>query len=83
MKIQEIRSATLIITYNHVRFLVDPWFAKKDSMPGFAKAFNEHLRQSRTELPLPIEKLVDVDAVIVTYLLTYTPITLIKLLWRH
>lgn len=30
MKIQQIRNATLIITYANKRFLIDPMFAPKD-----------------------------------------------------
>ena len=70
MKIKQIRSATLVIEYGGVRFLIDPWLAAKDSMPGFPGCANPELRQPTTPLPLPIEEIVDVDAVIVTHVHT-------------
>lgn len=68
MNIHQIRNATLVITYNGKRFLVDPWLMPKEFMAGFEAAINADVRQPRTELPLPIETLVDVDAVILTHL---------------
>lgn len=67
MKIRQIRNATLVIEYGGVRFLVDPWLAAKDSMPAFPGCANDHLRQPTTPLPIPIEEIVDVDAVILTH----------------
>lgn len=70
MKIRQIRSATLVIEYGGVKFLIDPWLAAKDSMPGFPGCANPELRQPTTPLPLPIDEIVDVDAVIVTHVHT-------------
>ncbi len=67
MQIHQIRNATIIITYNNKRFLIDPWLMPKDYMPGFDVGLNSNVRQPRVELPLPIEKIVDVDAVILTH----------------
>ncbi len=68
MKFQQIRSASVIVTVAGVRFLVDPWLAKKDSFPPIPGSPNPDLRCPIHELPLPVEKIVDVDAVIVTHL---------------
>ena len=40
----------------------------KDYMPGFDVAINSDVRQPRVELPFGIEKIVDVDAVIITHI---------------
>lgn len=68
MKITQIRNATIIINYNNTKFLVDPWLAPKDSMPGFEAAINSEIRQPRTNLPYTINEIVDVDAVIITHI---------------
>ena len=67
MKIHQIRNATIIITYNDKRFLIDPWLMPKDFMPGFEGAMNSEVRQPRVDLPISIDKIVDVDAVILTH----------------
>lgn len=67
MLIHQIRNATLIITYKDKKFLIDPWLMPKDYMPGFEMAVNANVRQPRVELPLSVEKIVDVDAVILTH----------------
>lgn len=65
---QHIRNVTAKITYAGQTFLVDPFFAAKESMAGFEGTFNSHLRAPLNDLPLPIEKILDgVDAVIVTH----------------
>ena len=67
MKIHQIRNATIIITYNDKRFLIDPWLMPKDFMDGFTGAVNSEVRQPRVDLPISIDKIVDVDAVILTH----------------
>ena len=67
MKIHQIRNATIIITYNNKRFLIDPWLMPKDFMPGFEGAMNSEVRQPRVDLPISVDKIVDVDAVILTH----------------
>ena len=68
MKITQVRSATIIVEYNNTKFLIDPWLMPKDYMPGFDSAINSQIRQPRVELPFGIEKIVDVDAVIITHI---------------
>lgn len=67
MQIHQIRNATIIITYNNKRFLVDPWLMPKKYMAGFDTGVNSDIRQPRVELPISIESIVDVDAVILTH----------------
>ncbi len=67
MKITQVRNATIIVEYNETKFLIDPWLAPKDYMEGFESALNSQIRQPRVELPFEIEKIVDVDAVIITH----------------
>ncbi len=67
MKIHQIRNATIIVTYNDKRFLIDPWLMPKEFMSGFEGAMNSDIRQPRIELPISIDKIVDVDAVILTH----------------
>ncbi len=67
MQIHQIRNATIIITYNNKKFLIDPWLMPKDYMEGFEAGLNSNIRQPRVELPISIEEIVDVDAVILTH----------------
>ncbi len=67
MQIHQIRNATIIVTYNDIRFLIDPWLMPKDYMAGFEAGLNSNIRQPRVELPVSIEEIVDVDAVILTH----------------
>lgn len=68
MNITQIRNATIIIEYNKTKFLIDPWLMPKESMPGFDAAVNAQTRQPRVELPFEINKIIDVDAVIITHI---------------
>lgn len=67
MKIRQIRNATLVIDYGGKRFLIDPWFGPKGAIPGFEGTPNSHLRNPTVDLSVPIEELIDVDAVILTH----------------
>lgn len=67
MIIHQIRNATLIITYNDKKFLIDPWLMPKDYMSGFDSAVNSNVRQPRVDLLLPIADIVAADAVILTH----------------
>ncbi len=67
MKITQIRNATLILEYGGVKFLLDPWLAPKDTFPGYTGTANDHLRNPTSPLVVPIDQIVDVDAVILTH----------------
>lgn len=64
----QVRNATLRVDYGRVRFLIDPLLAEKGAYPGFEGSANSELRNPLVSLPMPLERIVDVDAVIVTHL---------------
>ncbi|EAY11589.1 beta lactamase, putative [Trichomonas vaginalis G3] len=68
MKFQQIRNATVIITFAGKRFLVDPWLDPKDACDPIPFARDPTQRFPIFPLPLPIEKIIDVDAIIVTHM---------------
>jgi len=68
VSIQQIRNATIKVTYGGQVFLVDPMLARKGAYPGFAGTYRSHLRNPLVELPEPVESvLADVDAVLVSH----------------
>jgi len=68
VQVQQIRNATLKITYVGKTFLLDPFLAKKGTYPGFEGTFNSQLRNPLIELPMPAQDILDgVDAVIVSH----------------
>lgn len=68
VQIQQIRNATLKISYAGKTFLVDPFLAKKGTYPGFEGTVNSELRNPLIDLPLPAQEIVKgVDAVIVSH----------------
>lgn len=67
MKFQQIRGATVIVTYAGKRFLIDPFFADKGTVPPVPSPHNES-PNPLVALPLPIREIVAVDAVIVTHM---------------
>ena len=68
MKIHQIRNATIIVTYNNKRFIIDPWLMPKDFMPGFEGAVNSNIRQPRVDLPKSFDtKNLLPDAIILTH----------------
>ena len=68
MKFQEIRSATAIVTFGEVRFLIDPWLGDRGSIPPIPGSPNPELRCPVSDLPLPLAEILNVDAVIATHL---------------
>ena len=68
MKIQQIRSATIIIDYADKKFLVDPMFAPKDFYPPIPKCFTPDLKWPLVDLPMSTETILEnIDAVIMTH----------------
>ncbi|WP_158146627.1 MBL fold metallo-hydrolase [Vibrio fluvialis] len=67
MKITQIRNATQVIDYAGKTFLIDPMLAPKGTYPGFQGTANPHLRNPTVELPLPLESIINVDAVLLTH----------------
>ena len=68
MKIKQIRNATIIVTYAGKKFLIDPMLAEKGAYPPFPFTHNQHLNNPIVGLPVSIEEILDVDAVIVTHI---------------
>ncbi|MCM2505675.1 MBL fold metallo-hydrolase [Aureimonas altamirensis] len=64
----QIRNATLRVDYGGVRFLVDPMLARVGAYAGFEGSAMSHLRNPLVPLPVPVEELTEVDAVLVTHL---------------
>lgn len=65
--IQEIRNATIKVTYADTTFLIDPMFAKKGFYEGFPDTHRSYLRNPLVDLPIKPETILEgVDAVIVT-----------------
>jgi L-ascorbate metabolism protein UlaG (beta-lactamase superfamily) len=68
MQLTQIRNATLLIEYAGKTLLIDPLLAERGAYPGFAGTANSHLANPLVDLPVPLDSLMDVDAVVVTHL---------------
>ena len=69
MEFQQIRGATVKITYDRKVFLVDPFFAAKDEYSPLEGCHFPDKRWPTADLPMSIENIVaGIDAVIVTHL---------------
>lgn len=67
MNITQIRNATQLLTYAGKRFLIDPMLADKDAYPGFPGTARANIRNPMVALPVSVDTLLDVDAIIVTH----------------
>lgn len=68
VQMQQIRNATVKVSYADTTFLIDPMLAKKGSYPGFENTYRSELRNPLVELPLSTDEVIKgVDAVIVTH----------------
>lgn len=66
--IQQIRNATLKISYAGTIFLIDPMLAPKGAYPGFKETYRSELRNPLIDLPASISEIIKgVDAIIVTH----------------
>ncbi|MHC8305944.1 MBL fold metallo-hydrolase [Pseudomonas sp. PB3P13] len=66
--LQQVRNATVKITYGGTTFLIDPMLAKKGTYPGFENTYRSNLRNPLVDLTESPEKVISgVDAVIVTH----------------
>lgn len=67
--VQQIRSATVKVSYGETTFLVDPMLAPAKAYPGFKLTYRNHLSWPFCDLPVStFDILRDVDAVILTHL---------------
>ncbi len=68
LSIQQIRNATIKVSYGDQVFLVDPMLARKGAYPGFEGTYRSHLRNPLVELPESAESVLGgVNAVIVSH----------------
>ena len=66
--IQQIRNATVKISYGDTVLLVDPMLAAKGAYPGFPDTYRSELRNPLVELPFDAAQVLDgVDAVLLTH----------------
>ncbi|EPJ85157.1 MULTISPECIES: MBL fold metallo-hydrolase [Pseudomonas] len=66
--LQQVRNATVKITYGGTTFLIDPMLAKKGTYPGFEHTYRSELRNPLVDLTeSPAQVIAGVDAVIVTH----------------
>ncbi|AKS08526.1 MBL fold metallo-hydrolase [Pseudomonas trivialis] len=66
--LQQIRNATVKISYGGTTFLIDPMLAKKGTYPGFEHTYRSNLRNPLVDLTeSPADVISGVDAVIVTH----------------
>lgn len=68
VQLQQIRNATVKISYGDTTFLIDPMLSKKGTYPGFENTYRSELRNPLVDLPMSVNEIIDgVDAVIVTH----------------
>lgn len=67
-KIQQIRNATIKITFGGKVILVDPMLGAKNEFPPLENSFNPNRSFPLVDLPLSVEEVIKADAVIVTHL---------------
>lgn len=68
MNIRQIRNATIIVEYMGKKFLIDPVLSPKGSFPAFYNTIRQEMNNPIVDLPMSIDKIINVDAVIVTHL---------------
>lgn len=70
MYFQEIRSATIKLTYDNVTFLIDPWLQDYSCRQEIlnARRMKQFLPEPTVPLPLPVSEILkDVDYLLVTH----------------
>ncbi|MBM0141519.1 MBL fold metallo-hydrolase [Pseudomonas cannabina] len=68
VNVQQVRNATVKISYGGTTFLIDPMLAKKGTYPGFENTYRSNLRNPLIDLTeSPTEVIAGIDAVIVTH----------------
>lgn len=68
IQLQQIRNATVKVTFAETTFLVDPMLSKKGTYPGFPLTYRSSLRNPLVDLPMPENDVINgADAVIVTH----------------
>lgn len=68
MKIQQLVNATIRLQYAGVTFLIDPMLGPKGSSEAYPSLEHPNQRNPIVDQPVPVEQLLDYDALIVTHL---------------
>ncbi|WP_214861724.1 MBL fold metallo-hydrolase [Exiguobacterium sp. s161] len=68
MQIHHIRNATIVVKYAGKKFLIDPMLAEKGTFAPFPNSPRQEQNNPLVDLPMSINDIIDVDAVIVTHL---------------
>lgn len=67
MKFHQIRGATSVVVFGGKKFLIDPFFAPKGTLPSVPSPYNGFLNPL-TDLPCSVKEIAAVDAVVVTHM---------------
>jgi len=65
---QLVRNATIKLGFAGTEFLIDPMLASRGAYPGFKGTKRSELRFPLVDLPIPVNEILDADAVILTHL---------------
>ncbi|MFD0716396.1 MBL fold metallo-hydrolase [Paenibacillus sp. GCM10027626] len=68
MKLTQVRNATLKLEFGGTCFLIDPFFADVGTLPPFPNTPNSDRWNPMVPLPVSVDSLLNVDAVIVTHM---------------
>lgn len=68
MKVTQIRNATLVVEYAGKKFLIDPFLADQGAYPPFPNSLRQDQFNPLVSLPISLDHIINVDAVIVTHL---------------
>jgi L-ascorbate metabolism protein UlaG (beta-lactamase superfamily) len=68
MNIKQIRNATIVVEYADNKFLIDPVLGDKGAFPPFPNSMRQDQPNPLVSLPISIDEIINVDAVIVTHL---------------
>lgn len=68
MRIKLIRNATVFIEYAGKRFLIDPVLGGKGSFRAFGDSLRKDMKNPIVDLPIPMEEIINVDAVVITHM---------------
>lgn len=68
MKIKLIRNATILVEYAGNRFLIDPVLGGKGSFRAFGDSLRKDIKNPIVDLPIPVQEIVNVDAVVITHM---------------
>lgn len=68
MDVRLIRNATIKVNYAGKRFLIDPVLASKGAFRAFGTNIRPELKNPIVDLPMAVEEIIDVDAVVITHM---------------